>query len=303
MTPRRGRRAARPGQLPSWASWPGLATAVVLTGGPLLVVAIFSVLTQPDYGGGVVWKLSGEAYRRFFVETDFLGQTSFNTAYLRVFVLSFWLAGVTTVACVVLGFPLALWMSMQSQRVQNVLVLMVTIPFWTNLLVRTYAWLLVLNENGIVNDLTDAVGLGRFDMLYTPFASGVGLVYTFLPFMVLPIYGLLERFDFRLAEAAYDLGANRMTVLRRVVYPAARPGLIAGLFLVFVPALGSYVQPALLGGGTDLLVGNLIAAQFGDARNWPFGSALSILLLAVLLVCLLSVLAWSRRTGAKVRLA
>lgn len=296
------RTGTRPGQLPSWAAWPGLLTAILLTGGPLIVVAIFSVLTQPDYGGGVVWTLSGEAYKRFFVETDFLGNASFNSAYLQVFALSFWLAAVTTVACVALGFPLALWMSMQSRRAQNVLVLLVTIPFWTNLLVRTYAWLLVLNENGLVNDMSDAVGLGRFDMLYTPFASSVGLVYTFLPFMVLPIYGLLERFDFRLAEAAYDLGANRMTVLRRVVYPAARPGLIAGLFLVFVPALGSYVQPALLGGGTSLLVGNLIAAQFGDARNWPFGSALSILLLAVLVITLLAVLAWSRRTGAKVQL-
>jgi spermidine/putrescine transport system permease protein len=294
--------AARPGQLPHWASWPGLLTALVLTGGPLIVVAIFSFLTQPEFGGGVVWTPTIEAYKRFFVETDFLGNTSFNLGYINVFLLSFWLAAITTVACIALGFPLALWMSNQSRRAQNVLVLLVTIPFWTNLLVRTYAWLLVLNENGVVNDITDALGRGRFQLLYTPFASGVGLVYTFLPFMVLPIYALLERFDFRLAEAAYDLGANRWVVLRRVIYPAARPGIIAGVFLVFVPALGSYVQPALLGGGKDLLVGNLIAAQFGDARNWPFGSALSMILLAVLLIALVVVLLWGRRTGTKVEL-
>jgi spermidine/putrescine transport system permease protein len=281
---------------------PGLATALLLTGGPLVVVALFSMMTQPEYGGGVVWKLSSDAYQHFFVDTDFLGNTSFNSAYFSVFGLSFLLAAITTVACVVMGFPLALWMANQSPRMQTVLVLLVTIPFWTNLLVRTYAWILLLNDNGVISSATSAVGLGRLELLNTPFASGIGLVYTFLPFMVLPIYALLERFDFRLAEAAYDLGARRLTVVRRIIYPAARPGIIAGVFLVFIPALGSYVQPALLGGGKSLLVGNLIAAQFGEARNWPFGAALSMLLLAVVLLALLAMLLWSRRTGTKVEL-
>jgi spermidine/putrescine transport system permease protein len=296
------RVAKAPGQLPQWAAMPGLATALLLTGGPLVVVALFSMMTQPEYGGGVVWKLSSDAYQHFFVDTDFLGNTSFNSAYFSVFGLSFLLAAITTVACVVMGFPLALWMANQSPRMQTVLVLLVTIPFWTNLLVRTYAWILLLNDNGVISSATSAVGLGRLELLNTPFASGIGLVYTFLPFMVLPIYALLERFDFRLAEAAYDLGARRLTVVRRIIYPAARPGIIAGVFLVFIPALGSYVQPALLGGGKSLLVGNLIAAQFGEARNWPFGAALSMLLLAVVLLALLAMLLWSRRTGTKVEL-
>jgi spermidine/putrescine transport system permease protein len=294
--------AKAPGQLPQWAAMPGLATALLLTGGPLVVVALFSMMTQPEYGGGVVWKLSSDAYQHFFVDTDFLGNTSFNSAYFSVFGLSFLLAAITTVACVVMGFPLALWMANQSPRMQTVLVLLVTIPFWTNLLVRTYAWILLLNDNGVISSATSAVGLGRLELLNTPIASGIGLVYTFLPFMVLPIYALLERFDFRLAEAAYDLGARRLTVVRRIIYPAARPGIIAGVFLVFIPALGSYVQPALLGGGKSLLVGNLIAAQFGEARNWPFGAALSMLLLAVVLLALLAMLLWSRRTGTKVEL-
>lgn len=289
----------RPSQLPHLAAAPALLTALVLVGGPLVVVILFSFLTQPEFGGGVVWQPTTQAYQRFFVETDFLGQTSFNPAYLRVFGVSFVLAGFTTLACLVLSFPLALWMANRGARAQSILVLAVTIPFWTNLLVRTYAWLLVLNDRGIVNAATDAVGLGRHQLLYTEFASGIGLVYTFLPFMVLPIYATLERFDFRLAEAAYDLGARRSTVVRRVIYPAARPGVIAGVFLVFVPALGSYVQPALLGGGKSLLVGNLIAAQYSEARNWPFGSAISVLLLVVLLLALLLAVGWSRRTGAK----
>lgn len=292
----------RPGQLPHVAALPALAVAVLLVGGPLVVIVVFSFLSQPDFGGGVVWKASTDAYRRFFVDTDFLGNSSFNSAYLRVFAVSFVQAGVTTLVCLVLSFPLALWIVNRSPRAQAILLLLITIPFWTNLLVRTYAWLLVLSERGIINNLSDAAGLGRHQILYTQLASGIGLTYTFLPFMVLPIYATLERFDFRLAEAAYDLGARRLTVLRRIIYPAARPGVIAGLFLVFIPALGSYVQPALLGGGKSLLVGNLIAAQYGEGRNWPFGSAIAVLLLVVLLVCLLLAVFWSWRTGTRLEL-
>src|SRR3712207_232513 len=141
---------------------------------------------------------------------------------------------------------LALWMTAQPPRRQAVLVLLVTIPFWTNLLVRTYAWMLMLSDNGLVNDVSAAAGLGRHTLLNTQFFSGFGLAYTFLPFMVLPIYAALERFDFLLAEDAYDLGARRRMVLRLVIYPAARPVIIAEVFLVFVPALGSYMQPELL---------------------------------------------------------
>ena len=280
---------------------PAVLTALVMVGGPMVVIVVFSLLTQPESGGGVVWKVSGEAYRRFLLDTDFLGRSLVDWSYVQVFGVSFVQAALTTVGCLLLGFPLALWMTAQPPRRQAVLVLLVTIPFWTNLLVRTYAWMLMLSENGLVNDVGEAVGLGRHTILNTQVASGIGLAYTFLPFMVLPIYAALERFDVRLAEAAYDLGAGRWTVLRRVVYPAARPGIVAGVFLVFVPALGSYVQPELLGGGKSLLVGNLIAAQFGAARNWPFGSALSVLLMLSVLLGLLAVALWSRRTGASVR--
>jgi spermidine/putrescine transport system permease protein len=222
-------------------------------------------------------------------------------SYVQVFGISVRQAGLTTLACLVMAFPLALWMTAQTPRRQAVLVLLVTIPFWTNLLVRTYAWMLMLSDNGLVNDTTDALGLGRHTLLNTQFASGVGLAYTFLPFMVLPIYAALERFDVRLAEAAYDLAPLRSMVLRRVVYPAARPGIIAGVFLVFVPALGSYVQPELLGGGKSLLIGNLIAAQFGSARNWPFGPRCRSCSCSPCCIGLLVIAAWARRTGAAVR--
>jgi spermidine/putrescine transport system permease protein len=297
----RGRRR-RPGQLPHLLGVPAVITALVMVGGPMVVIVVFSLLAQPELGGGVVWRLSGEAYRRFLFDTDFLGRSEVDWSYVQVFGVSFVQAALTTLGCLLLAFPLALWMTAQSPRRQAVLVLLVTIPFWTNLLVRTYAWMLMLSDNGLVNDVSDAAGLGRHTLLNTQFASGVGLAYTFLPFMVLPIYAALERFDVRLAEAAYDLGASRAMVLRRVIYPAARPGVVAGIFLVFVPALGSYVQPELLGGGKSLLIGNLIAAQYGAARNWPFGSALSVLLMLAVLLGLLAVAAWSRRTGAAVRM-
>ncbi len=302
-TPRPARPVRRgpAGRLPHLLGVPAVVTALVMVAGPMVVIVLFSLLTQPELGGGVVWELSGEAYRRFLFDTDFLGRSTVDWSYVQVFGVSFVQASATTLGCLLLAFPLALWMTSQPPRRQAVLVLLVTIPFWTNLLVRTYAWMLMLSDNGLVNDVSDAVGLGRHTLLNTQVASGIGLAYTFLPFMVLPIYAALERFDVRLAEAAYDLGASRAMVLRRVVYPAARPGIVAGVFLVFVPALGSYVQPELLGGGKSLLIGNLIAAQYGSARNWPFGSALSVLLMLAVLLGLLALATWSRRTGASVR--
>jgi spermidine/putrescine transport system permease protein len=266
------------------------------------LLVLFSFLSQPASGGGVVWDPTTTAYRSIAVDTDFLGRSTVNWAYLEILGVSVLQALTCTIVCLLLSFPLALWMANQPPRRQAALMLLVTVPFWTNLLVRTYAWVLLLGDGGTVNDVLAGVGLGRQQLLYTPFATTIGLVYTALPFMVLPIYASLERFDFRLAEAAYDLGAHRGTVLRRVVYPAARPGIIAGLLLVFIPTLGAYVQPLMLGGGKELLVGTLIADQFGTARNWPLGSALSVVLMVFVLHGLLMVAAWSRRTGARVKL-
>lgn len=292
-----------PGRLPWYASLPALIIGALFTIGPLVVIVAFSFMTRPPQGGGVVFSFTTDAYRSFLYTKSFVGELVFNPSYLEVFGRSAWQALVTTVICLVLAFPLALWIATRSERVQNLLVLAVTIPFWTNLLVRTYAWILLLADNGLVNGFTRAVGLGDFELLYTAFASQLGLIYTFLPFMVLPMYSAMSGFDFRLAEAAYDLGARKMTVMRRVILPLAKPGIVSGVLLVFMPALGSYVQPVLLGGGKVLLIGNLIASQFGDSRNWPFGAALSVIILLVLGGCLLAVNAWARRSGTKVSLS
>jgi spermidine/putrescine transport system permease protein len=293
----------RPGQIGFWGTIPALIIGLLFTIGPLVIIFIYSFLSRPFTGGGVDYKFSLEPYTSFLFQADFVGNVTFDPRYVMVFFDSLEQAMMTTVVCFVLAFPLAIWMATRPEKVQNLLVLLVTIPFWTSLLVRTYAWMLILNDNGIVNTISKALGLGSHELLYTPFASQIGLIYTFLPFMVLPIYSSLAGFDFRLAEAAYDLGARKMGVIRRVLLPIAVPGIISGILLVFMPAFGSYVQPVLLGGGKFLLIGNLIADQFGQSRNWPFGAALSVIILVMLMLALIIIAVYSRRSGRKVELA
>jgi spermidine/putrescine transport system permease protein len=211
-----------------------------------------------------------------------------NTDYVQIFLRSFGLSLVTTLFALLVGFPTALYMALQPERYRNLLVFLVTIPFWTNLLVRNYAWILLLRNNGLIDGSLNKLGLisEPINVLYTPVATGIGLTYSFLPFMVLPIYASLEKLDFRLVEAAFDLGANRLRALFRVIVPLSAPGIIAGCILVFVPCLGAYVTPELLGGSKSMMIGNLIQIQFGASRNWPFGAALAFALLAIVLLAM-----------------
>ena len=257
---------------------------------PLGLMAYVSVLERGEYGG-VIWdQHTVDAYLAFFLERNLDGSLELNTDYMQIYLRSFWLSLITTALALIVGFPTALYMSLQGPRMRAVLVFLVTVPFWTNLLVRNYAWILLLRNNGLVEGVFDWLGLinGPLNVLYTPFAIGVGLTYSFLPFMVLPIYASLEKLDLRLVEAAYDLGANRLQALKRVIVPLAMPGIVAGSVLVFVPCLGAYVTPQLLGGSKSLMIGNLIQNQFGAARNWPFGSALAFVLLSLVLVAMIA---------------
>ena len=171
---------------------------------------------------------------------------------------------------------------------RNLWVLLITIPFWSNLLVRNISIMFIIRDNGLVNDVL--MGLHVIDhpipMLYTNFSIVLGLLYSFLPFMVLPLYSSLEKLDFRLVEAGYDLYATRRQILWRIVVPLSMPGIVAGSLLVFIPALGAYVTPIILGGGKHMMIGDLIAQQFGEGRNWPLGSAQALILMAVVLVAL-----------------
>lgn len=187
-----------------------------------------------------------------------------------------------------IGFPVAYYMALQPPRRQTLLVFLVTIPFWTNLLIRTYCWILLLRDGGVIN--STLIGAGVLDapvrLLYTNFAILLGLVYIYVPFMILPIYSSLARLDLRLVEAAHDLYAPRWAALRHVVVPLAMPGILAGSVLVFIPSIGNFIAPELLGGGQNLMIGNLIQLQFSSARDWPFGSAAALILLAAVLLVL-----------------
>lgn len=262
-----------------------LAVFLVL---PLCLMAYVSIL-QRDELGGVVWgAYTFDAYTQFLFERDLMNNVVLNADYLRIFGRSFLLAGATTVLTLLIGFPVALWMASQNERLRIVLVFVITVPFWTNILVRNYAWMLILRSNGALEWLLTGLHIPHppIEVLYTPWATAIGLVYSFLPYMILPIYVSLEKIDRRLIEAAYDLGADRWRVLSRVILPLATPGLVGGAVLVFVPGLGAFISPAILGGSKSIMIGSLIQQQFGQSRNWPFGAALSFVLLALVLASL-----------------
>ena len=253
---------------------------------PMFIAMAYSFMTANPYGG-VNPPLTFDAYIQFLYQRDFDDTLVFAPDYIFIILRSIYLAVATTLICLALGLPVAWYIVCQNESRRRILLFLITLPFWINTLIRTYCWILILRDEGLINDGLRAIGVtsGPLSLLYNDGSILLGLVYTFLPFMVLPIYSTLERIDFRLIEAAYDLYADRIAVFRRVVWPLAKPGALAGVGLVFAPALGSFLAPDLLGGGKRLLIGSLIQMQFSSSRNWPFGAALStVIAIAVLLV-------------------
>jgi spermidine/putrescine transport system permease protein len=289
------RRNARIGLLA-----PGMLTIFCIGIMPLSIVLVYSFLEPGDFGG-VSWVVSFDAYVQLLFEEDIFDETlSFSTDYLQIFFRSISLGLFTTVACLLLGFPTAYFIATQPPARRNAWLFLITIPFWTNLLIRTYAMLLILRDQGVINMTLIEIGLidRAIPILYTDFAVCLGLVYAFLPFMVLPIFASLEKLDFRLVEASYDLYATRFKVLKRIIIPLAKPGIAAGCILVLIPSLGAYITPALLGGGKSLMIGNLIELQFGQARNWPFGSAIALVLMVIVMFSLMAYLNFGAKKGA-----
>ena len=219
----------------------------------------------------------------------FDGTVSLADAHLTILWRSVRLSLLTTVVTFALGLPMAWFIATRPESRRALWLFLVTIPSWTNLLVRTFSIMEVIRNEGILNTLLLRLGLVSepIQILYTDAAVLIGMAYVYLPLMVLPLYAALDRFDFRLVEAAHDLYASRLAVLRRVVLPVIRPGIVAGSILVFVPSLDAYVTPHVLGGGKNMMIGNFIELHFGQGRNWPLGSALSLILLAIVLAALL----------------
>ncbi|MTV25004.1 ABC transporter permease [Nitriliruptoraceae bacterium ZYF776] len=241
---------------------------------PLLIVVVYSFATRAVSGATVLGGWNLDAYAR-------LG----DDLVLSIAWRSLWIAGLTTLLCLVVAYPFAYYLATRPARRRALLLVLVMIPFWSNFLVRTYAWRVLLSGDGPFARLLQNLGLADAELLFTPTAVMIGLVYGYLPFMILPLYASIERLDHSLVEAARDLYASGWQAFRRVTWPLTRPGVIAGSILVFIPSFGAYVTPEILGGRGSTMLGSYIARQFiGTASDWPFGSALSVTILLVMLV-------------------
>jgi spermidine/putrescine transport system permease protein len=274
-------------------NWALVAPALVLlilgASGPILIVAVYSLLEPGDYTG-VTWRFTTEAWVSIFMQRDiFDGTLGWSEAHLTIFWRSVKLSLLTTLITLAVGFPTAWFIATRPARQRAMWLFLITIPFWTNLLIRTFAINEVIRADGLLN--TTLMGLSLISepirIIYTDTAVLIGMAYVYLPLMVLPLFAAIDRFDLRLVEAAYDLYASRWRVLVRVIVPIVRPGIVAGSILVFVPSLGAYVTPRVLGGGKNMMIGNFIELQFGQGRNWPLGSALAMMLLIIVAFALL----------------
>jgi spermidine/putrescine transport system permease protein len=268
-------------KLPGWAKGNILLLPTSLWLGLFLVVPLVMVIGYSLGTRGIINPVR--------VDWGHLNWSNYSDAlnpdFLPIFTRSIVYAGVSTLLCIALGFPLAYWIARFGGRFRNVFVVLVVIPFLTSYLIRMYAWQFILQRNGLLNSLLDSIGLGgNHQVLNTHFAVILGLTYGFLPFMVLPLYASIERMDKSLVEASYDLGHGKASTFWRVILPTVMPGLVAGTLLVFIPAVGDFVTPTLLGGVKTTMFGNTIADQFGSGQNWPLGSAMAVLLMTFILV-------------------
>lgn len=260
---------------------------VVFVVAPTAILFFYS-FCERDELGRVVLSFTFENYSRVL-----------DPVYLKIFYRSVAYAGLTTIICIVVGFPVAYCIGRANEVWRQRLLLLVMVPFWTSFLIRTYAWITILKEEGLLNGALQALSLAAepFDLLYTPFAVIIGLVYAYLPFMILPIYGSVEKIEPAMIEAAYDLGAGPLRVFSAVIIPLTLPGIAAGTLLVFVPAIGMFAITDLLGGARVPLIGNVIQNQFMQARDWPFGAALGMVFMALFAVTYGLVLRFRERDG------
>jgi len=263
---------------------PSLIYLILFFAIPLGIVFVYSFATRSSTGLTLLEGWNLDSYRRLW--SPLVGEIAFRSLLL---------ATITTAICLVVSYPLAYYMATRTANVRNLLFILVMIPFWSNFLVRTYAWRVLLGPDGPISQISQLLGGEPVRILFTSSAILIGLVYGFLPFMVLPLYAALERMDWSLIEAGRDLYATGWTAFRRITFPISMPGVIAGSILVFIPTLGAYVTPAILGGARTTLLGDYIVSQFLAARNQPFGSALSFMVLAVMLIATVIYF----RTGAK----
>jgi spermidine/putrescine transport system permease protein len=281
-------------------SAPALVVIFVAAIGPLFVMVLYSFMVKGDYGDVKYWQFSLDGWFSVLFQRDIFDDTvSVADAHLSILWRSVKLSLLTTAVTLLVGFPTAYFIATRPRKSRDVWVFLITIPFWTNLLIRTFAIQEIIRNEGIINTILVGSGLVErpVQILFTDAAILFGMVYVYLPLMVLPLYASMEKLDFRLVEAGYDLYATRWQVLRRIVIPLVKPGIVAGSILVFIPSLGAYVTPRILGGGKNMMLGNFIELQFGAGRNWPLGAALSLTLMAIVMVALLVYVRNASRSG------
>ncbi|MBQ8681608.1 MAG: ABC transporter permease [Bacilli bacterium] len=262
-------------KLMKWATtWPVIIYSFLLIVLPLVYIFIISFFQSDSYGGMNVT----------FTLKNYL--MLFDLVYIKVFLKSFLIGGLTTLICILIAYPFSLCLRRQSEKVQSLCMILVIIPFLTNSLIRTYGWIVLLRKEGVVNSFLKSIGLieESISFMYNDFGIVVGLVYTLLPFMILPIYGAVSKLNNSVLEASRDLGANGIQTFFRVIVPETMSGVVSGILMVFIPAIGYFFISDILGGGKLMLIGNLIKNQFLTARNWPFGAATSIFLIIITLV-------------------
>ena len=244
---------------------------------PMALIALYSVT---EHGNSIIsFSLTIEHYVKFFTDPDFL----------LILWRSIWIAVKTTIICLLLGYPVAYMIARSSERVQSILVLCITLPTWINALVRTYAWIGLLSDGGLIQQLLKLLGFGQVELLHTEAAVLLGMVYNFVPFMILQINTSLCKMDHSLLEASADLGATPLQTFKRVTLPLSLPGVINGITLVFLPAISSFFIPKLLGGGQYFLIGNMIENQFITVGEWNFGSAISVIMAAIMMLMMMAV--------------
>ena len=271
--------------LPTWVT---IGLFLVL---PVALMGVYSFLTK-EFRGGVIWDFTLAAYDQFFVNRGLFGDEppTLEWTYLSIFWRSIWQAGLATLTCLLVGFPTAWFIATRPASQRGIWLFLVTIPYWVNLLIRTVSLKFLIRDNGPLNEGLMGLGLidGPLPLVNTNLAVQLGLFYSYLPFMVLPIYAAVERYNFALSEAAADLYASRWVTLREIVVPVVKPGIVAGCILVFIPSLGAFLAPDLLGGAKTYMIGSLIDEQFkGSLGNWPFGAAAAMILMTLVLAVLL----------------
>ncbi|SHG96090.1 ABC transporter permease [Tepidibacter thalassicus] len=257
-----------------WLTVPYILWGIAFTVAPLILIAIYSFCSRSTYGQ-IVYKFTFDNYKKFM-----------EPIYINVLIKSILLALESTLICFVLGYPMAYIISKSNVKKRNLMIVLFVLPLWTNSLLRTYAWMGILRENGLINQILLSIGMIKepLKLLYNDGAVLLGLVYNFLPFMVLPIYSVLSKIDENLIEASSDLGANSFFTFIKIIFPLSIPGVISGITMVFMPAVSTFIISDLLGGGQTILLGNLVQNQFLVARNWQFGSSISIILMVIIMI-------------------